>query len=91
MNILGVVLALLTPLIFIDNYKEGETLTDAMKEKYKSQVFFMFLAVAIIAVIFLIIAILTFRERPGVPVWRLYGKSESKDRKVLVGSENSNG
>ena len=85
-NVIGGVFAFLTPLIFIDNYEAGETLTDAMKEKYKSQVFNMFLAVAIVGVVTMIAALLAFRERPEVPVWGLYGISESSyDRQAQVG------
>ena len=69
MNVFGVLLGYLLPVLFVDSYTEGEALTEAQRNSYKHQVFNMFLAVAITSIIITILTIFTFRERPGAPIF----------------------
>ena len=69
MNILGVVIGFIMPVWFIDDYTNDVVLTKARREEYKKQVFYLFLSVAIFSVLLTIVALLAFRERPGVPIW----------------------
>ena len=47
-----------------------------MEDKYKSQMFNMMLACAIISTCILIGVIVSFRERPGAPLFNSYQKVE---------------
>jgi len=69
MNVFGVLLGYLLPFFFVDSYTEGDVITDAQRESYKNQVFYMFLTVAIFALTVATLAIFTFRERPGALLW----------------------
>ena len=82
LNILGVVIGYIMPVWFIDDYTNDVVLTKERREKYEKQVFYLFLSVAVYAVILTIVALLAFRERPGVPIW--------SPKKNLVMSQDSN-
>ena len=69
MNVSGVIVGYLMPILFVDNYTEGDDLTPDKKDSYKKQVFNMLITVAAIALTLTFLAILTFRERPGVPIF----------------------
>ena len=68
MNVLGTVLGYLLPQLFVDDYQESMKLTHKQEEQYKSQLFTMFLAVAIACVVIFVLTLLTFREKPEIKI-----------------------
>ena len=64
MNVFGVLLGYLLPVIFIDSYTEGQKLDPEQRQHYKDQVFKMMLFVAIASSIITVLTFVSFREKP---------------------------
>ena len=70
MNIFGIFIGFLFPNIFLDPYTDGQVLTEASRESYKEQMFYMMMASAIFATLVAICVVVSFRERPGAAIFR---------------------
>ena len=70
MNVFGVLLGYLFPIIFVDSYTDGDPLNEAQIKSYKHQIYKMLLTVAIIAIVITALTIFTFRERPGAKIFK---------------------
>ena len=69
MNVFGNFLGYLLPGIFINSYSNKSQLNDDTRPTYEKQVFNMMLAISIFATVVAILIILSFRERPGSPLF----------------------
>ena len=69
MNVFGNFLGYLLPGIFINSYSDISQLNDDTRPVYEKQVFNMMLAISIFATVVAILIILTFREKPGAPLF----------------------
>lgn len=75
MAIFGIFIGFLLPGFFVDEYNGIEDLNDESIGVYKQQMFNMLVAVACAATLIAILVILTFREKPGAP---LFSKSSPR-------------
>ena len=69
MNVFGVLLGFLLPMIFIDPYEKDQKLNDEEKDSFRGQIFNMMLASALFSTVITLLILFTFREKPGVPIW----------------------
>ena len=69
MNVFGVLLGFLLPMIFIDPYEKDQKLNDEEKDSFRSQIFNMMLASALFSTVITLLVLFTFRDKPGVPIW----------------------
>ena len=69
MNVFGVLLGFLLPMLFIGDYAEGEELNEGQKDEFRNQIFNMMIASSAFATVITLLVLFTFRERPGVPIW----------------------
>mmetsp|Transcript_15158 Transcript_15158/g.20571 ORF Transcript_15158/g.20571 Transcript_15158/m.20571 type:complete len:102 (+) Transcript_15158:558-863(+) len=69
MNVFGVLLGFLLPILIIGDYTEGEELTEAEKDDYKGKMFTMMITTALFSTVVFLLVLFTFRDKPGVPIW----------------------
>ena len=77
MNLFGVLVGFLLPMIFIDDYEEGDHLTKQQEADFRNQIFSMMIVSAAFSTVITLFVLFSFRDRPGVPIW---ATKETKSR-----------
>ena len=76
MGILGIFLGFLLPGFFVDGYDNPGQLNEQTIPMYEKQMFNMLLFVACVATVISILVLVTFREKPGVPIFSIKSTTE---------------
>lgn len=69
MNIFGIFVGFLIPGIFVDDYTGKVPLTETSRASYEKQLFNMNLFASVVATVIAVLVILSFREKPGKPLF----------------------